>query len=297
MDRPPAGGSAAYLSAVEERDGVVVADNMHPDPRYVALDAETRRRAGGRVRLSVPGVDRTFPTILPESLTTSIQPHLQIPDASTLPAYHDYAVRTLGPVLALATNSPFLPADLYRDPDTGALADAETVMAGPHEHRVYVFEQAVNAGLDDAERKVRVPRDLDTAGASPGAWRPGRRTRRGPSTTTPPGPTPTRIGSRSTATPAGATGGGSGPCWAATSRPAPTARRPPATTTPPSGWSTAPSRPSRRSRTRSRSRRWSPVCCASSSRPTTRSRPYRGAPPATRSTRPSTTARRPTSRG
>ncbi|WP_435062547.1 hypothetical protein [Halobaculum sp. EA56] len=155
---PPPEGSAAYLSAHDEREGVTVARNMTDAARYVALDNETLRRADGRVPLSAPGVDRTFPTILPESLTASLQPHLQLPEASSLPRYHAYALRTTGPVLALATNSPFLPADLYDDD-----ADPEAVLSGPHEHRIRVFEETINAGLPPDRSKVRFPRDLDSA--------------------------------------------------------------------------------------------------------------------------------------
>ncbi|PSQ08461.1 hypothetical protein BRC97_00940 [Halobacteriales archaeon QS_6_71_20] len=159
---PPTEGSEAYLSAHDERDGVTVAHNMTRYDRYVALDNETLRRAAGHVPLSAPGVDRSFPTILPESLTASLQPHLQIPDAATLPTYQAYALRTTGPVLALTANSPFLPADLYGD------ADPEAALSGPHEHRIRVFEEAINAGLPTERRKVRFPRDLAATGDAPG---------------------------------------------------------------------------------------------------------------------------------
>jgi hypothetical protein len=136
-----------------EGDPVVFARNMRQDPRYTALDNAALGRAGGVLDLSVPGGERSFRTILFESLATSIQPHVQVPDASAFPRYHNLAVRTLGPVLALATNSPFLPADCYD-------ADPERVVEeGHHELRVAAFEQAMNRGF----RKVRVPADLDAA--------------------------------------------------------------------------------------------------------------------------------------
>ncbi|WP_129113016.1 hypothetical protein [Halegenticoccus tardaugens] len=150
---PPAEGTAVYLGDVEERHGVVVAANMRSDPRYRALDNDALRRGDGEVPISVPGVDRAFPSILVESLTTSMQPHLQVPDSAAFPRYFNAAIRTLGPVLALAANSPFLPADLYEGADPATVVDAT-----PHELRVPVFEQSVNVG---DLRKVRVPRDVD----------------------------------------------------------------------------------------------------------------------------------------
>jgi len=153
--RGPDEGAREYLSAVDERRGVTVAENMTPSPRYCAIDNDVLRRGGGIVSISVPGVDAEFPTILVESLTSSIQPHVQVPDAASFPAYHDAAIRTLGPVLALATNSPLLPPELYEFEDPHRLLD-ET----HHELRVPVFEQSI----DGAWEKVRVPEDLASAG-------------------------------------------------------------------------------------------------------------------------------------
>ena len=153
---PPEEGGEAYLSAHEERDGVVLADNMRQAPRYVALDNEAVRRAGGDIEFSVPGYEGSFPTILFESLATSIQPHLQIPDSDAFPAYYNAAIRTLGPLLALSVNSPFLPADFYPEDTDGEWLCANT----DHELRISAFEQSVNTSENP---KVRVPRDIDTA--------------------------------------------------------------------------------------------------------------------------------------
>ncbi|WP_367175917.1 hypothetical protein [Haloarcula rubripromontorii] len=150
---PPEEGSEAYLSAHETRDGVVLADNMRQAPRYVALDNEALDHAGGTIEFDVPGYSGSFPTILFESLATSIQPHLQIPDAGAFPEYYNAAIRTLGPLLALSVNSPFLPADMYGD------TDGEWLCANTHhELRIAAFEQSVNTSENP---KVRVPRDLD----------------------------------------------------------------------------------------------------------------------------------------
>ena len=154
---PPPEGTRAYLSDVEEVDGVVLASNMHEAPRYHALDNEILERGGGTVELDLPGVRESFPTIMAESLATSIQPHLQVPDVETFPAFYNAAIRTLGPVLALATNSPFLPADLYDDVEGEAAH--ELIDATYHELRVPVFEQSINAGREPG--KVRFPGDVD----------------------------------------------------------------------------------------------------------------------------------------
>jgi hypothetical protein len=152
---PPAEGSEPYLDALDDYDGVAVPANMRPDPRYAAIDREVVERAGGEITFDVPGATVTFPSILFESLATSIQPHVQVPTAEAFPAYYNTAIRTLGPVLALGTNSPLLPPDLYDDPDPRALL-SET----HHELRIAAFEQSVN---HTEHRKVRVPEDIETA--------------------------------------------------------------------------------------------------------------------------------------
>jgi hypothetical protein len=157
----PPEGAGAYLDATTEREGVVIAENMRRNARYVALDNEILRRAGGSVTLDVPGVERSFPTILVESLATSIQPHLQLPTAEDLPAYFNVALRTMAPVLALSTNSPFLPAEFY--PEATGEEAREIVAATHHELRIAAFEQGINAGCDPDREKVRFPRDLEGA--------------------------------------------------------------------------------------------------------------------------------------
>jgi len=153
---PPAEGTDAYLGSVERRDGVVVAENMRHHPRYVALDNEILERSDGSITLDVPGVSLSYPTILMESLATSIQPHLQIPDVETFPRYFNLALRTMGPVLSLSSNAPFLPADCYDD-------DPAVIDATPHELRIPVFEGSINADAPRDEGKVRFPDDLAQA--------------------------------------------------------------------------------------------------------------------------------------
>jgi len=139
----------------DDDDPVLVAANMRKDPRYGALDNEAVRRADGEIEFSVPGATTGYRTILFESLATSIQPHVQVPDPAEFPRYHNLAVRTLGPLLALSTNSPFLPGDCYdADTDPHALVDDTH-----HELRIAAFEQSMNQGC----RKVCVPDDLDSS--------------------------------------------------------------------------------------------------------------------------------------
>lgn len=153
---PPAEGSIAYLSDVVEIDGITIANNMSSDPRYYAIDNHVLERSGGDVSVEVPGARHAFPSILVESLTSSIQPHLQVPLTEEFPTYYNVALRTLGPVLALATNSPFLPADMYEDVEDERRLVEETF----HELRIPVFERTVNAGPWE---KACVPPDLETA--------------------------------------------------------------------------------------------------------------------------------------
>ena len=149
----PASGSKQYLGGHETVDGVTIAANMRPDPRYIAIDNEVLGLSGGTIDFTVPGAEHSFPSILFESLATSIQPHLQIPTAEAFPTYYNTAIRTLGPVLAIGTNSPFLPPDLYNAVDDPYRLVDET----HHELRIAVFEQSVN---ESPNPKVRVPRDI-----------------------------------------------------------------------------------------------------------------------------------------
>jgi gamma-glutamyl:cysteine ligase YbdK (ATP-grasp superfamily) len=104
--------------------------------------------------IDAPNVTLSADTVMPESLITSIQPHYQVAHAADLPTYFNYALRVAGPLLALATNSPFFPPDLYDDVGAGKiLAD------GYAENRILVFESVLN---NDGVEKVRFPRDLDS---------------------------------------------------------------------------------------------------------------------------------------
>ena len=194
---PPAEGSRAYLGAIEpnpgpgsranvadgrdtavgDADDVVIASNMRTDARYHALDNDVLDH-DSPVSISAPGATIEPETVFLESLATSMQPHLLVPNAGDFPAYFNAAIRSLGPVLALGTNAPFLPADCYEaghgradSPDEVGLTDdgidsieandpLAVVDRAPHELRIPIFEQSMNV---DSPGKVRVPWDIGSA--------------------------------------------------------------------------------------------------------------------------------------
>ena len=162
---PPTGEQThEYLDGWVEDDGVRLATNMSKSVRYHAM---TNAPYDCDRRIETPHVTLESETVLPESLTTSIQPHYQVPHAEDLPTYHRYAIRLAGPLLALGVNSPFFPPDLYDEDATDPASDlAHRVLAdGWAENRIPVFEGIFNPA-DDREGKVRFPRDVETVDAA-----------------------------------------------------------------------------------------------------------------------------------
>ncbi len=149
---PPAGeNTRSYLDGTVERDGLRIATNMSDSARYHAMGNGPN---ADQFTVDAPFVSLACDTAMTVGLTTSIQPHYQVPTAGDVPVYHDYAVRLAGPLLALGVNSPFVPPELY-EPN----ADPAAILAdGARENRVHVFESLNTEGT----RKVCLPRDLDT---------------------------------------------------------------------------------------------------------------------------------------
>ncbi|PSQ41716.1 hypothetical protein BRD14_05825, partial [Halobacteriales archaeon SW_5_68_122] len=156
---PPVGETAAeYLAASVEIDGVVLSPNMPPSVRYQVMSNTSLYEPA--CHLETANVTLETPTICPGALTSSIQPHYQVPAAANLPDYFGYALRVAGPLLALAVNSPLFPPSLY-DAD----ATVESVLVEDHlENRVRLYEATMN----DANRpaKVRFPRDIESTAAA-----------------------------------------------------------------------------------------------------------------------------------
>ena len=152
---PPAGETAhEYLGGSVEDDGISIATNMSDAVRYHAM--ANGPSAPETFAIEAPNVSYEAPTVMPESLITSIQPHYQMSHAADLPTYFNYAIRVAGPLLALGVNSPFFPPDLYDDG-----ADAETILLEAwDEHRIRVFESVLNTATETD--KVAFPKDLES---------------------------------------------------------------------------------------------------------------------------------------
>lgn len=150
------GESFNFLSVYDEVGDYTFPSYMRNADRYHAMDNAFLTLMEGEIPFNVPGADHIFPSILFECLATSIQPHLQVPDADAFAPYYNTASRTMAPVLALATNSPFLPPDLYNEVDEPTQLVEDTY----HELRIPIFEQAVNRSQEYNEMKVRFPLDV-----------------------------------------------------------------------------------------------------------------------------------------
>lgn len=145
LDRAHALGCAlvliGILPTVREQD--INMANMSPLKRYRALNEQILLLRGGRpLRVDIQG-DEHLRTrhgdVMLEAATTSLQVHLQVP-AARVARYYNASLIASAPVLAAATNSPFL--------------FEHSLWA---ESRIPLFEQAVASHAVDArpdERRV-----------------------------------------------------------------------------------------------------------------------------------------------
>jgi hypothetical protein len=153
---PPVGESArGYLTDSIGQDGVRLATNLSDSVRYHTM---ANASYPSRCTLEAPNVTLSADTVMPESLSSSIQPHYQVAHAPDLPVYFRYALRVAGPLLALGVNAPFFPPELYDD------VPAEEILDDAHmENRIHVFESVMNPRTEsDKQRKVRFPPDFET---------------------------------------------------------------------------------------------------------------------------------------
>ena len=152
---PPVGETATgYLTDSIDQDGIRLATNISDSVRYHTM---TNTDYPARHRLEAPHVSLQADTVMPESITTSIQPHYQVPHAPDLPTYFRYALRIAGPLLALGVNSPLFPPDLYDDAPAAEILDAAHM-----ENRIHAFESVMNPEPSATERKVRFPPDFES---------------------------------------------------------------------------------------------------------------------------------------
>ena len=151
---PPTGeGAGRYLTDAVTEDGLRLGTKRSDAVRYHGFANADLAIGGG---FEVPHADVDADVATPASLTTTVQPHYQVPAAADLPTYFNYALRVAAPLLAVGVNSPFVPPALYDD----GVDPAAVLEDGWREHRVPVFEEVMNPR--DAPAKVRFPRDLET---------------------------------------------------------------------------------------------------------------------------------------
>jgi hypothetical protein len=118
-------------------------DSMMPIERYFALNESVMKRAGDTLRVKLQGIDELrmeHDSVMVEACNTSLQLHWQA-DPVTFAAEYNVAQAILGPVLAVAVNSPmFLGRRLWR------------------ETRIALFQQAVDTRPSSPYARDRLPR-------------------------------------------------------------------------------------------------------------------------------------------
>lgn len=137
-----------YLSSSTEIDGYEVPDNMFHKPYYVLLNHDISKNKNKS--FTHPKISYKYSGLMPVCTTTSIQPHVQVPNISSVSEYFSAALRATGPILSIATNSPYLPPELYdTEPD---------YRPSVHENRVLIQNDLLNRR---GRKGSRFPFDVD----------------------------------------------------------------------------------------------------------------------------------------
>lgn len=138
-----------YLSSCHTSNGYHIHENMVKNPYYLLLNHDLS--TDSNKSLSNPKISYQRKGLMPVSLTTSIQPHVQIPRVEQTASYFSSALRVCGPVLSISTNSPYLPPSMY---DEEPSPDPFT-----HENRVMIQNDLLN---NRGRKGSRFPKDVES---------------------------------------------------------------------------------------------------------------------------------------
>lgn len=142
-------GMSDYLSDCDTSGEYLIHENMVKNPYYLLLNHDLSMDSNKS--LSNPRVSYQRKGLMPVSLTTSIQPHIQIPRVEKTASYFSSALRVCGPVLSISTNSPYLPPSMYaEEPSTNPFT---------HENRVVIQNDLLN---NRDRRGSRFPKDVES---------------------------------------------------------------------------------------------------------------------------------------
>lgn len=138
-----------YFKLSDDRSNHSIPSNMTSDTYYAMLNEDLSDT--DNMVISHPDFKYERNGLMPVSLTASVQPHLQIPDVEKVPEYLSAATRSIGPILSLFTNSPFLPPDMYGSPPS---ENPET-----HELRIFLQRELFN---NKGRKGMRLPKDVNS---------------------------------------------------------------------------------------------------------------------------------------
>lgn len=137
-----------YLSDGSYLNGCKIPSNMTDSPYYLMLEHDISQDSDKT--LSHPNLSYERDGTMTVSLTTSIQPHVQVPRLEQLPDYFSACIRLCGPLTALSANSPYVPHDMYSsEPSTDPFT---------HENRITIQRDIFN---NRGRRGVRLPKDVE----------------------------------------------------------------------------------------------------------------------------------------